>query len=67
MIANGVEPFTIAIDDSVVDGLRRRLVETRWPDSETVDDWSQGARSDNVRALCDYWGGTMTGGVVKPG
>ena len=35
--------------------LRRRLTEARWPDRETVGDWSQGAPLDRVRALCDHW------------
>jgi hypothetical protein len=28
-------------DDAVAD-LRSRLAQTRWPERETVDDWSQG-------------------------
>ncbi len=45
----------IAIPDSDLVDLRRRLAEARWPDRETVNDWSQGAPLDRVRALCDHW------------
>lgn len=50
-----VSSAPIAIPDSAIVDLRRRLLATRWPDRETVDDWSQGAPLTRVRALCDYW------------
>lgn len=50
-----IRPFLIDIDDDVLDDLRRRLAMTRWPDEETVDDWSQGAPVAFVRGLCAYW------------
>lgn len=50
-----VRPFTVAIPDSEIDDVKQRLARTRWPDPETVDDWSQGVRVDNARALADYW------------
>ena len=28
---------------------------TRWPERETVDDWSQGIPLDYVREVCEYW------------
>ncbi len=37
-----IEPFRISASDAELDDLRRRLRATRWPDRETVDDWSQG-------------------------
>ncbi|MEM9564234.1 MAG: epoxide hydrolase family protein [Actinomycetota bacterium] len=49
------KPFTIAIDDEVLDDLRRRLVRTRWPEAETVDDWSQGVPLAYVEEVCRYW------------
>ena len=48
-------PFRIDITQDAVDDLRRRLGSTRWPDKETVDDWSQGAPLAFVRDLCDHW------------
>jgi len=50
-----VRPFTVAIPDAAIDDLKRRLSRTRWPDPETVGDWSQGVRVANARSLVDYW------------
>ena len=50
-----VRPFTVAIPDSELDDLRQRLARTRWPDPQTVPDWSQGVRLENARALIGYW------------
>jgi hypothetical protein len=38
----GVEPFKVSVPQSAVDDLKRRLTSTRWPERETVGDWSQG-------------------------
>ncbi|EXG82629.1 epoxide hydrolase family protein [Cryptosporangium arvum] len=50
-----VRPFTVSIPDSEIEDLNQRLARTRWPDPETVPDWSQGVRVENARALVDYW------------
>jgi pimeloyl-ACP methyl ester carboxylesterase len=50
-----VRPFTVAISDSEIEDLRLRLARTRWPDPETVPDWSQGVRLENAKALIEYW------------
>ena len=50
-----VRPFTVAISDSEIEDLKQRLARTRWPNPETVADWSQGVRSDNAKSLIDYW------------
>ena len=50
-----VTPFRIEIPDAAVADLRERLRQTRWPDRETVDDWSQGTPLAYVRELCQYW------------
>ena len=51
----GVEPFAVAVPDAALIDLRRRLDSTRWPERETVDDWSQGVPSAALRGLIDYW------------
>ncbi|WP_300007026.1 epoxide hydrolase [Pseudonocardia sp.] len=51
-----MRPFRIDIGDDVLDDLRRRLRATRWPDRETVDDWSQGVPLQYVQDICAYWG-----------
>jgi pimeloyl-ACP methyl ester carboxylesterase len=50
-----IRPFTIDVPDAVLDDLRRRLRETRWPEAETVDDWSQGTPLSYARDLAEYW------------
>jgi len=50
-----VRPFTVAIPDSEIDDLRQRLASTRWPDPETVADWTQGVRTEHARSLVSYW------------
>lgn len=50
-----ITPFTIAVAESELADLRDRLGRTRWPDRETVDDWSQGIPLDYVKDLCAYW------------
>lgn len=35
-------PFRLNVQASEIDILRYRLKNVRWPESETVDDWSQG-------------------------
>lgn len=37
--------FEVEITDEQVADLRARLANTRWPEAETVSDWSQGVRS----------------------
>ena len=50
-----IDPFRIAVSDDVLDDLRARLVRTRWPERECVDDWSQGIPLDYTRELAGYW------------
>jgi epoxide hydrolase len=50
-----IEPFTLATSDEALADLRSRLARTRWPERETVGDWSQGVPLDRIKALCDYW------------
>src|SRR5262249_57609270 len=50
-----IRPFRIAVPETALDDLRDRLARTRWPEAETVDDWSQGIPLAYVQELCDYW------------
>ena len=50
-----IRPFEIHASDDELDDLRRRLRATRWPERETVDDWSQGIPLAYVQELCAYW------------
>lgn len=53
--AADVRPFRVAVSDADLDDLRERLARTRWPDRETVGDWSQGVRLDNAQSLVTSW------------
>lgn len=53
--SESVHPFKLAVSDETLSDLRSRLTNTRWPDRETVGDWSQGVPLDRIKALCDYW------------
>jgi epoxide hydrolase len=50
-----IEPFELDVPEAELDELRERLRRTRWPDAETVDDWSQGIPLGYVQELCAYW------------
>ena len=54
-MSDAIRPFRIDIPEEALDDLRLRLGRTRWPEAETVDDWSQGIPLDYTRALCAYW------------
>lgn len=50
-----VTPFRVAAPQEAIDDLGERLRRTRWPEPETVDDWSQGVPLAYLRELCAYW------------
>jgi len=54
-MSDAITPFTLDIAQAQIDDLNRRLDLARWPERETVDDWSQGAPLAKVRALCEHW------------
>ena len=55
MASNAIDPFRIDASDLALDDLKRRIHATRWPDPETVDDWSQGIPLGYVQEVCTYW------------
>ncbi len=50
-----ISPFTLDIPQAQLEDLRQRLMNTRWPDRETVDDTSQGPQLVKIRALVEHW------------
>ena len=52
---NEVTPFAIAVPESELRDLRERLRRARWPEAETVEDWSQGVPLAYLNELCGYW------------
>ena len=55
MADSDIVPFRVAFDPGAVDDLRARLRNTRWPERESVDDWSQGIPLAFVQDLARYW------------
>ena len=55
MPGESIRPFAIHADDDDLEDLRRRLRTTRWPDRETVEDWTQGVPLSYVQEVCAYW------------
>ena len=53
--ATAIRPFTGETPQADLDDLRARIVATRWPEKETVDDLSQGPRLATMQALARYW------------
>ena len=51
----GMAPFRVEVPEADLDDLRQRLRRTRWPDAETVNDWSQGVPLEYLQRLCRYW------------
>ena len=55
MSNNSIRPFEISISEDVLNDLQRRLQNTRWPEKETVNDWSQGIPLAYTQEVADYW------------
>jgi pimeloyl-ACP methyl ester carboxylesterase len=53
--SDAIAPFSIEIPDAQLEDLRARLANTRWPEPETVEDWSQGIPLAYVQELCEHW------------
>jgi pimeloyl-ACP methyl ester carboxylesterase len=50
-----IRPLTGEIPQADLDDLRARIVATRWPEKETVEDLSQGPQLSTMQALARYW------------
>jgi microsomal epoxide hydrolase len=50
-----MQPFTIAIPQSTLDDLHKRLARTRWPDEVEGAGWSYGTNLDYLKRLVAYW------------
>jgi pimeloyl-ACP methyl ester carboxylesterase len=49
------QPFRFEWTEDAIADLRQRLARTRWPEAETVDDWSQGVPLAYQQEVCEYW------------
>lgn len=50
-----INPFTIAIKDTVLDDLQHRLAQTRFPGNVDKDSWSYGTSPAYMNELVEYW------------
>ncbi len=50
-----VQKIHLSVPEEQLDALKRRLGDTRWPEAETVTDWSQGVPIARMRALITHW------------
>ena len=53
---SAIRSFRINVPDDQLADLRRRIVTTRWPDRETVNDRSQGVQLAEFKEMVRYWG-----------
>lgn len=52
---NTIRPYRLSIPQDDLDDLQKRLELARWPEKETVTDWSQGVPLAAIQDLCEYW------------
>jgi pimeloyl-ACP methyl ester carboxylesterase len=55
---SAIRPYHVNVSEEAVADLRHRVLITRWPEKETVNDRSQGAQLAKIQALAQYWGTT---------
>jgi pimeloyl-ACP methyl ester carboxylesterase len=53
--ATDIRPFQVDVPEEKVAELRHRIVTTRWPSKELVDDRSQGVQLAALEELARYW------------
>ena len=50
-----VTPFTIQVPDVVLEDLKQRIDDTRWPDEIPGSGWDYGTNMDYLKELVGYW------------
>ncbi len=50
-----IRPFEYRATDAELADLKQRIAATRWPESETVNDDTQGVQLATIQKLADYW------------
>ena len=53
--AVAIRPFQVSVPDEDLVELRQRIVATRYPEKETVNDFTQGVPLATVKKLALYW------------
>jgi len=55
MPINMIKPFVVNIAQTILDDLKYRLSQTRWPDELSGSDWNYGADLSYMKKLTNYW------------
>jgi pimeloyl-ACP methyl ester carboxylesterase len=63
--ASEIRPFHVEFSEDELADLRRRILATRWPSKELVEDPSQGVQLAMLRELARYWGTDYDFGRVE--
>lgn len=50
-----IRPFHIEVPEEKLVDLKRRILSTKWPNKETVNDASQGVQFETMQQLAHYW------------
>ncbi len=50
-----IRPFKLDIPKTEIEALQQRLKSARWPEAETVEDWTQGVPLHYHKEFCRYW------------
>ncbi|MFY7835669.1 MAG: epoxide hydrolase family protein [Novosphingobium sp.] len=50
-----VAPFVVDVPQSDIEDLHRRIDMARWPEKETVEDWSQGTPLTTLQDFVSHW------------
>ncbi|GGL65140.1 epoxide hydrolase family protein [Sporolactobacillus putidus] len=50
-----VKPFQIHVSQHVLDDLRTRLEQTRWPDAASGAGWNYGTNMEYLKQIISYW------------
>lgn len=50
-----IKPFVANIPQQILDDLKLRIRDTRWPDEIIDSGWSYGANLSYMKKLADYW------------
>ncbi len=54
--AEAIRPFPqFHAPQAELDDLKRRILATRWPEKEPVNDQTQGTPTETMKAVADYW------------
>jgi pimeloyl-ACP methyl ester carboxylesterase len=55
VVDTSIRPFRVNVPEEDLADLRRRIKATRWPEKETVADFSQGVPLATMQKLARYW------------